>query len=55
MTPTKGTMDRRGGEETPFTITYTGSQPTEPLVATLVVLLPNDNFQWTFKFQVSPP
>ena len=55
MTPEKGTMDRRGGEETVFKITYTGPQPTEPVYATLVVLLPNDNFQWTFKFQLSPP
>ncbi len=55
VSPTKGTMDRRGGEETPFTISYKGPQPTAPVVGTLVVLLPNDNFQWTFKFQVSPP
>jgi len=53
--PDKGTMDRRGGEETPLTITYTGPQPSEEVYATLVVLLPNDNFQWTFKFQLSPP
>jgi len=53
--PEKGTMDRRGGEETPFTITYTGPQISEAVEATLVVLLPNDNFQWTFKFQLSPP
>lgn len=55
VTPEKGTMDRRGGEETVFKITYNGPQPTEPVYATLVVLLPNDNFQWTFKFQLSPP
>jgi len=55
VTPEKGTMDRRGGEESVFKVTYTGAQPTEPVYATLVVLLPNDNFQWTFKFQLSPP
>jgi hypothetical protein len=48
-------MDRRGGEETVFKITYAGPQPAEPVYATLVVMLPNDNFQWTFKFQLSPP
>lgn len=55
VTPEKGTMDRRGGEETVFTVSYKGPQPTEALFATMVVLLPNDNFQWTFKFRLNPP
>jgi len=33
----------------------TGEQPETPLEGTLVILLPNDNFSWTFKFQVRPP
>eukprot|EP00286_Rhodomonas_abbreviata_P008447 CAMPEP_0181325550 /NCGR_PEP_ID=MMETSP1101-20121128/20993_1 /TAXON_ID=46948 /ORGANISM="Rhodomonas abbreviata, Strain Caron Lab Isolate" /LENGTH=283 /DNA_ID=CAMNT_0023433881 /DNA_START=20 /DNA_END=871 /DNA_ORIENTATION=+ len=55
VTPTKGTLDRRGGEDTQFQIEYKGPQPEVPLEGTLVILLPNDNYQWTFKFLVSPP
>jgi len=53
--PKEGTLDRRGGPATKFTVSYAGGQPSAPVAGTLVVVLPNDNFSWTYKFQVSPP
>lgn len=54
--PKSGTLDRRGGKSQEFTVTYGGmGAPSGPTPGTLVVVLPNDNFSWTYKFQVSPP
>jgi len=54
--PNSGTMARRGGENTDLRVTYTGTAlDPEPKQATFVVMLPNDNFQWTFKLRVSFP
>jgi len=53
--PTEGTIERRGGVPQQFTVKYAGGQPDAPTPGTLVVVLPNDNFSWTYKFQVSPP
>ena len=54
--PTEGTLDRRGGPPQQFKVTYEGQgQPAGPTPGTLVIVLPNDNFSWTYKFQVSPP
>eukprot|EP00277_Geminigera_cryophila_P011624 CAMPEP_0179437222 /NCGR_PEP_ID=MMETSP0799-20121207/21157_1 /TAXON_ID=46947 /ORGANISM="Geminigera cryophila, Strain CCMP2564" /LENGTH=267 /DNA_ID=CAMNT_0021218027 /DNA_START=8 /DNA_END=811 /DNA_ORIENTATION=+ len=53
--PTEGTIERRGGAPQPFTVKYAGGQPDGPTPGTLVIVLPDDNFSWTYKFQVSPP
>mmetsp|Transcript_22435 Transcript_22435/g.53828 ORF Transcript_22435/g.53828 Transcript_22435/m.53828 type:complete len:260 (-) Transcript_22435:96-875(-) len=54
--PASGTMARRGGDPTDLTVKYTGTAlDSAPKIATFVVMLPNDNFQWTFKIRVSFP
>uniref|UniRef100_A0A7S0YMX3 Plastid lipid-associated protein/fibrillin conserved domain-containing protein n=1 Tax=Hemiselmis tepida TaxID=464990 RepID=A0A7S0YMX3_9CRYP len=54
--PSSGTMARRGGENTDLRVTYSGTAlDSTPKTATFVVMLPNDNFQWTFKLRVSFP
>jgi len=55
VSPKEGTLDRRGGPATKFEVLYSGAQPAGPVPGTLVVVLPDDNFSWTYKFQVSPP
>lgn len=54
VSPTSGTIERRGGAAQAFEVAYKGGNPSGPLPGTLVVVLPNDNFSWTFKFQVVP-
>jgi len=54
--PKKGTMARRGGDGTWFTVKYTGTALDKaPKQATFVIVLPNDNFQWTFKLRCNFP
>lgn len=54
--PREGTIERRGGAPQRFTVKYSGlGAPASPTPGTLVIVLPNDNFSWTYKFQASPP
>ena len=51
--PREGTIERRGGAPQRFTVKYSGlGAPASPTPGTLVIVLPNDNFSWTYKFQV---
>jgi len=50
--PSSGTLQRRGGEPQFMEVKYTGSIADKgEKFGTLVVVLPNDNFSWTFKFR----
>eukprot|EP00293_Proteomonas_sulcata_P010258 CAMPEP_0184287860 /NCGR_PEP_ID=MMETSP1049-20130417/271_1 /TAXON_ID=77928 /ORGANISM="Proteomonas sulcata, Strain CCMP704" /LENGTH=249 /DNA_ID=CAMNT_0026593953 /DNA_START=39 /DNA_END=788 /DNA_ORIENTATION=- len=50
--PSSGTLDRRGGTPTRFTVTYKGDGNDKgEKLGDLVVVLPNDNFSYTYKLR----
>eukprot|EP00288_Rhodomonas_lens_P014737 CAMPEP_0177715780 /NCGR_PEP_ID=MMETSP0484_2-20121128/14173_1 /TAXON_ID=354590 /ORGANISM="Rhodomonas lens, Strain RHODO" /LENGTH=263 /DNA_ID=CAMNT_0019227795 /DNA_START=20 /DNA_END=811 /DNA_ORIENTATION=+ len=54
VTPTEGSFDRRGGDPTFFDIRWKGSTVMKgEHFGTLVIVLPNDNFSYTYKFRVT--
>jgi len=51
--PKCGTCLTRARLQQRFTVKYSGmGAPASPTPGTLVIVLPNDNFSWTYKFQV---
>uniref|UniRef100_A0A6T7VHT3 Uncharacterized protein n=1 Tax=Cryptomonas curvata TaxID=233186 RepID=A0A6T7VHT3_9CRYP len=57
VTPREGQLDRKGGKVQEFEVTYRHPSMADKAdqLGTLVIVLPNDNWSWTYKFKVTVP